>query len=56
VLGLTEFAPGKNLTIQLTHKDGSVESFEVAHTYNAQQIEWFKAGAALNIIRKQAGL
>ncbi len=51
VLGLTSFAPGKNLTIQLTHKDGSTESFEVAHTYNAQQIEWFKAGAALNIIR-----
>jgi len=51
ILGLTTFAPGKNLTIQLTHKDGSTESFEVAHTYNAQQIEWFKAGAALNIIR-----
>jgi aconitate hydratase len=51
ILGLTSFAPGKNLTIQLTHKDGSTESFEVAHTYNAQQIEWFKAGAALNIIR-----
>ncbi len=53
ILGLTSFAPGKNLTIQLTHKDGSTESFEVAHTYNAQQIEWFKAGGALNIIRKQ---
>ena len=52
ILGLTEFAAGKNLTIQLTHKDGSVESFEVAHTYNDQQIEWFKAGGALNIIRK----
>lgn len=53
ILGLTSFAPGKNLTIQLTHKDGSSDSFEVAHTYNAQQIEWFKAGGALNIIRKQ---
>ena len=52
ILGLTEFAAGKNLTIQLTHKDGTVDSFEVAHTYNAQQIEWFKAGGALNIIRK----
>ena len=52
ILGLTEFAAGKNLTIHLTHKDGSVESFEVAHTYNDQQIEWFKAGGALNIIRK----
>lgn len=51
ILGLTEFAPGKNLTVQLTHSNGTTESFEVAHTYNAQQIEWFKAGAALNIIR-----
>lgn len=53
IIGLTSFAPGKNLSIQLTHKDGSTESFEVAHTYNAQQIEWFKAGGALNIIRSQ---
>jgi aconitate hydratase len=53
ILGLTTFAPHKNLIIQLTHKDGTVESFEVAHSYNEQQIEWFKAGGALNIIRKQ---
>ncbi len=53
ILGLTSFSPGKHLTIQLTHKDGSKESFEAAHTYNEAQIEWFKAGAALNIIRKQ---
>jgi aconitate hydratase len=53
ILGLTSFAPGKNLTVQLNHKDGSKEQFEVAHTYNQQQIEWFKAGGALNIIRKQ---
>jgi aconitate hydratase len=51
ILGLTGFAPGKNLTIQLTHSNGSTESFEVAHTYNEQQVEWFKAGGALNIIR-----
>jgi aconitate hydratase len=50
---LTSFAPGKPLTIVLHHKDGSSESFSVNHTYNAQQIEWFKAGGALNIIRKQ---
>jgi aconitate hydratase len=54
ILGLTSFAPGKNLTVQLNHKDGKTETFEVAHTYNQQQIEWFKAGGALNIIRKQA--
>jgi aconitate hydratase len=53
ILGLTSFAAGKNLTVQLTHKDGSTDSFEVAHTYNDQQIEWFKAGGALNIIRRQ---
>jgi aconitate hydratase len=53
VLGLTEFTPGKSLTIVLTHKDGSTETFPVNHTYNQQQIEWFKAGGALNIIRKQ---
>jgi aconitate hydratase len=51
--GLTTFAPGKQLTVVLNHKDGSVDSFPVNHTYNAQQIEWFKAGGALNIIRKQ---
>lgn len=50
VIGLTEFAPGKNLTIRLTHADGSVEEFPVKHTYNEQQIGWFKAGSALNLI------
>ena len=53
ITGLTTFAPGKQLTVVLRHKDGSTESFPVNHTYNAQQIEWFKAGGALNIIRKQ---
>ncbi|MBC3791990.1 aconitate hydratase [Spirosoma utsteinense] len=49
--GLTEFAPGRPLEIVLTHADGSVDEFMVNHTYNEGQIEWFKAGAALNIIR-----
>lgn len=53
ITGLKEFAPGKQLTVVLHHKDGTVESFPVNHTYNAQQIEWFKAGGALNIIRRQ---
>jgi aconitate hydratase len=53
ILGLTTFAPGVQLTVVLHHKDGSSESFPVNHTYNAQQIEWFKAGGALNIIRRQ---
>ena len=51
--GLTHFVPGEPLTIVLHHADGSEDSFEVNHTYNEQQIEWFKAGAALNIIRNK---
>jgi len=51
--GLTSFAPGQPLSLVFTHKDGSKDTIEVHHTYNQQQIEWFKAGAALNIIRKQ---
>ena len=50
--GLTQFAPGKPLTLTLHHKDGSTDTVVVNHTYNEQQIEWFKAGAALNIIRR----
>ena len=50
--GLLTFAPNKALHIVLNHADGSNETIPVNHTYNHQQIEWFKAGAALNIIRK----
>ena len=53
VTGLTNFAPGTPLTLVLTHKDGSTDTIKANHTYNQQQIEWFKAGGALNIIRKQ---
>ena len=53
IVGLTEFAPGKPLTLVLHHADGSSDNIEVNHSYNEQQIEWFKEGAALNIIRKQ---
>jgi aconitate hydratase len=53
ITGLTTFAPGKQLTVVLHHANGTTESFPVNHTYNAQQIEWFKAGGALNIIRRQ---
>jgi aconitate hydratase len=55
ILGLTSFAPGVPLTVRLTHADGSVDEFPVNHTYNEGQIEWFKAGAALNIIRMKQG-
>ncbi|NUQ80147.1 MAG: aconitate hydratase [Bacteroidetes bacterium] len=55
ILGLTTFTPGKSLTCQLTHSDGSSESFDVLHSYNDQQIEWFKAGGALNLIAAKSG-
>lgn len=51
ILGLHTFAPNVPLTIVLNHADGSKEEIQANHTYNQQQIEWFKAGAALNIIR-----
>ena len=55
IIGLTEFAPNTPLTLVLAHKDGSKENITVNHTYNEQQIEWFKAGGALNIIRASVG-
>jgi len=51
ILGLTDFVPGKGLAVVLHHKDGSSDIISTTHTYNEQQIEWFKAGGALNIIR-----
>lgn len=53
--GLLTFAPGKPLQLVLNHADGSNETIQVNHTYNNQQVEWFKAGGALNIIRQQFG-
>ncbi|HQR00459.1 MAG TPA: aconitate hydratase [Ferruginibacter sp.] len=51
--GLLAFAPNKPLQIVLNHADGSTETIQANHTYNEQQIEWFKAGGALNIIRRE---
>ncbi len=51
-IDLTDFAPGKPLTIELVHTDGSKDLIKANHTYNAAQIEWFKAGSALNLIKK----
>jgi aconitate hydratase len=50
---LASFAPGKQLTLEVVHADGSTHSIKLNHTYNAQQIEWFKAGSALNLIKAQ---
>ena len=52
-LDLHEFAPGKPLTIEAVHADGSKDIIVTNHTYNAGQIEWFKEGSALNLIKKQ---
>ncbi len=49
---LNEFAPGKPLTVEIVHPDKSVDVIQVNHTYNQEQIEWFKAGSALNYLRK----
>lgn len=54
ILGLTTFAPGIPLQIVLNHKDGSSHTITANHTYNEGQIEWFKAGAALNLIKAKA--
>ncbi len=50
---LKDFAPGKPLTIKITHADGSEEIIITNHSYNQGQIEWFKEGSALNLIKKQ---
>lgn len=49
-IDLTSFAPNKPLTIEVLHSDGSVDIIKANHTYNDSQIEWFKAGSALNLI------
>lgn len=54
ISGLDDFQPGKPLTVTLHHADGTVHSFPVNHSYNANQIKWFKAGSALNLIRMKA--
>jgi aconitate hydratase len=51
LIDLNAFAPDKPITIQLVHADGSTDTFKALHTYNEQQIEWFKAGSALNLIK-----
>jgi aconitate hydratase len=51
IMGLTSFTQGQQLTLVLNHKDGSADQIKVNHSYNQGQIDWFKAGGALNIIR-----
>ena len=51
IRGLQDLAPAKNLFLEVKHADGSFEKIEVKHTYNAEQLRWFVAGSALNLIR-----
>ncbi len=50
---LDGFAPGKPLTLRVTHSDGSTDAIVVNHSYNSSQISWFEAGSALNLIKKE---
>jgi aconitate hydratase len=52
VTGLADFKAGKQIVVILNHADGTNDKIMANHTYNAAQIEWFKAGSALNLIRK----
>ncbi len=53
LVDIAEFAPRTPLTLKLTHADGSSQEIKVNHSYNAQQIEWFRSGSALNLIKEQ---
>lgn len=53
ITGLQDFAPGKSLKFEIQHKDGSKDVCDLKHTFNAEQIKWFKAGSALNLIRQK---
>jgi aconitate hydratase len=53
IVDLTSFAPDKQLTLVLKHTNGTSDTIKVNHTYNAGQIEWFKAGSALNLMAKE---
>ena len=54
IIGLTDFQPGKPLTMRLTKQDGSTEDISLSHTFNAGQVEWFKSGSALNLMKEKA--
>ncbi|NKI27788.1 aconitate hydratase [Arenibacter sp. 6A1] len=52
-IDINEFAPEKQLTLELVHADGSKDLIKLNHTYNQSQIEWFKEGSALNVIKRE---
>ncbi len=52
-IDLANFSEGRKLTLEIVHSDGVSNTIKLDHTYNEQQIDWFKSGSALNLIRKQ---
>ena len=54
ILGLSVLAPDRDIDVVVHHEDGSEDRFQVAHTLNEEQIEWFRAGSALNLLREQS--
>ncbi|KAG2004539.1 aconitate hydratase [Coprinopsis cinerea AmutBmut pab1-1] len=56
IVGVDTFAPGKNMTLVAKHSDGTVDEIPLAHSFNEGQIEWFKAGSALNLVRRSPAL
>lgn len=53
ITGMKYFVPGKQLTVVLHHADGTIDKFAANHSYNQNQIDWYVAGSALNLIRQQ---
>ena len=51
-IDLESFSPGNQITVELVHSDGSSDTIKTNHTYNMQQIDWYREGSALNLIKK----
>ncbi len=51
IIGLQQLAPGRSITMQLHHRDGSTEAVELSHSMTAEQVDWFMAGSALNLLK-----
>ena len=56
ILGLADLAPGKPVKVVFHHADGTNDEVQARHTLNAEQIRWFRAGSALNLLRAQRNL
>ncbi len=54
IVGLQQLTPGRPVTMQLHHRDGSTEAVELSHSMTAEQIDWFKAGSALNLLKSKS--